>query len=278
MPIEYPGGGVLAEHEAVRDRVGLFDVSHLGKVAVRGGSGGGAAFVDACLTNALGRIGPGRAQYSLCCDDAGRRRRRPARLPARGRRRAARPERREHRRGRAAAGGPRPTGVDGDRRARPLRRARRPGPARGRRPRRPRPAGRAAYMSFADAQWEGAPVTVCRTGYTGERGYELLPAGRARAAALGRAARARSAASAACRAGSAPATRCAPRWVTRCTGTSCRSRSARCRPAPAGRWAGPSRRSGAATPSSPSGSAGPSACCGACSRSSAACRGRSCRS
>src|SRR4029453_19303204 len=72
MPIEYPGGGVLAEHEAVRTRVGLFDVSHLGKVGVRGrGSAvSAAAFVDACLTNALGRIGPGRAQYTLCCDDA----------------------------------------------------------------------------------------------------------------------------------------------------------------------------------------------------------------
>jgi len=29
MPIEYPGAGVLAEHAAVRERVGLFDVSHL---------------------------------------------------------------------------------------------------------------------------------------------------------------------------------------------------------------------------------------------------------
>jgi len=31
MPIEYPGAGVLAEHTAVREKVGLFDVSHLGK-------------------------------------------------------------------------------------------------------------------------------------------------------------------------------------------------------------------------------------------------------
>ena len=30
-------------------------------------------------------------------------------------------------------------------------------------------------MSFADAEWRGRPVVVCRTGYTGERGYELLP-------------------------------------------------------------------------------------------------------
>lgn len=36
MPIEYPGAGVLAEHAAVRERVGLFDVSHLGKASVIG--------------------------------------------------------------------------------------------------------------------------------------------------------------------------------------------------------------------------------------------------
>ena len=68
MPIEYPGGGVLLEHEAVRKHVGVFDVSHLGKVEVRGA--GAAELIDACLTNALERIGPGRAQYTLCCDDA----------------------------------------------------------------------------------------------------------------------------------------------------------------------------------------------------------------
>ena len=31
MPIEYPGAGVLTEHAAVRENVGIFDVSHLGK-------------------------------------------------------------------------------------------------------------------------------------------------------------------------------------------------------------------------------------------------------
>ena len=65
MPIEYAGGGVLAEHEAVRTGVGLFDVSHLGTAAVRGP--GAAAFVDSCLTNDLSRIGPGQAQYTMCC-------------------------------------------------------------------------------------------------------------------------------------------------------------------------------------------------------------------
>ena len=69
MPIEYAasGGGVLREHAAVREAVGLFDVSHLGKARVRGG--GAAQFVNDCLSNDLGRIAPGQAQYTLCCDD-----------------------------------------------------------------------------------------------------------------------------------------------------------------------------------------------------------------
>jgi aminomethyltransferase len=68
MPLEYAGGGVLREHAAVREAVGVFDVSHLGKARVAGP--GAADFVNSCLTNDLGRIGPGRAQYTLCCDDA----------------------------------------------------------------------------------------------------------------------------------------------------------------------------------------------------------------
>ena len=41
MPIEYPGGGVVKEHTAVREAVGLFDVSHLGKaVGARAGRRG----------------------------------------------------------------------------------------------------------------------------------------------------------------------------------------------------------------------------------------------
>src|SRR6476661_7898762 len=67
MPIEYPGGGVVAEHTAVREAVGLFDVSHLGKASVTGP--GAADFVDATLSNDLRRIGPGQAQYTLCCDE-----------------------------------------------------------------------------------------------------------------------------------------------------------------------------------------------------------------
>lgn len=68
MPLEYAGGGVLKEHTAVREAVGVFDVSHLGKARVSGP--GAADFVNASLTNDLGRIKPGKAQYTLCCDES----------------------------------------------------------------------------------------------------------------------------------------------------------------------------------------------------------------
>src|SRR6266511_2721358 len=68
MPLEYAGGGVLKEHAAVREAVGVFDVSHLGKVSVRGPWS--ARFVNWCLTNDLDRIADGQAQYTLCFDDA----------------------------------------------------------------------------------------------------------------------------------------------------------------------------------------------------------------
>ena len=68
MPLDYARGGVLAEHAAVRDAVGVFDVSHLGKARVTGA--GAADFVNSCLSNDLDRIGAGQAQYTLCCDDA----------------------------------------------------------------------------------------------------------------------------------------------------------------------------------------------------------------
>jgi aminomethyltransferase len=68
MPLNYPAGTV-AEHTSVRDAVGLFDVSHLGKLAISGP--GAAAFVDRCLTADLSKIGPGQAQYTLCCTGSG---------------------------------------------------------------------------------------------------------------------------------------------------------------------------------------------------------------
>jgi aminomethyltransferase len=66
MPLQYRG--VVEEHTAVRERVGLFDVSHLGTVEVAGP--GTTSALNACLSNDLDRIGAGQAQYTLACDDA----------------------------------------------------------------------------------------------------------------------------------------------------------------------------------------------------------------
>ncbi len=68
MPLDYSGGdgGVVKEHTAVRERVGIFDVSHLGKAMVTGP--GAADFVNATLSNDLRKLAPGQAQYTLCCD------------------------------------------------------------------------------------------------------------------------------------------------------------------------------------------------------------------
>jgi aminomethyltransferase len=67
MPIEYDG--VVAEHTAVRTTVGLFDVSHMGKVRVHGP--GAMAFLNSVLANDLERINDGQAQYSMLCNDGG---------------------------------------------------------------------------------------------------------------------------------------------------------------------------------------------------------------
>jgi aminomethyltransferase len=69
MPIEYPGAGVLAEHTAVRERVGLFDVSHLGKASVIGV--GALDFLNTQTTNDINRIADGQAQYTMLCNPDG---------------------------------------------------------------------------------------------------------------------------------------------------------------------------------------------------------------
>jgi aminomethyltransferase len=170
MPLEYTG--VLQEHAAVRDGVGVFDVSHLGKALVRGP--GAAAFVNATLTNDLGRIRPGKAQYTLCCDDDGgaiddiiaylRSDDEVFLIPN-----AANNDEVVARLSAAA-----PPGVEvinqhrdyavlaiqGTRSDEVL-------TALG------LPVGH-EYMSFATGTLAGSEFSVCRTGYTGERGYELV--------------------------------------------------------------------------------------------------------
>jgi aminomethyltransferase len=173
MPLEYSGGGVLKEHAAVRESVGVFDVSHLGNVVVRGP--GAAAFVNTCLAGDLDRIKPGQAQYTLCCDDetggvvddliAYLRGPDDVFLIPNAANTAEVVRRLD-----AAA----PDGIDvvdehtdwaviavqgraGDATLETV----------------GLPVGH-GYMSFVEASYAGYPVVVCRTGYTGERGYELV--------------------------------------------------------------------------------------------------------
>ncbi|HLS46129.1 MAG TPA: glycine cleavage system aminomethyltransferase GcvT [Ornithinicoccus sp.] len=171
MPIEY--AGVKAEHIAVRERVGLFDVSHLGKAVVRGP--GAKDFVNRCFTNDLNRIAPGQAQYTMCCNAEGgvvddliaylksddevflipnaANNAEVVRMLT-----GAAPEGIEVVNEHTAYG---VIAVQGTRSDEVLTRL-------------GLPVGH-DYMSFVEATWEGKPVIVCRTGYTGERGYEVLP-------------------------------------------------------------------------------------------------------
>jgi glycine cleavage system T protein (aminomethyltransferase) len=67
MPIQYQG--ISAEHQAVRERAGLFDVSHMGELEVRGPRAVPA--VNRLVTNDLDRIADGQAMYTCCCNDQG---------------------------------------------------------------------------------------------------------------------------------------------------------------------------------------------------------------
>src|SRR5579884_3910732 len=60
MPVQY--SGVLEEHRAVRERVGLFDVSHMGEIEIRGPEA--LALVNRVATNDASRLAAGQAQYS----------------------------------------------------------------------------------------------------------------------------------------------------------------------------------------------------------------------
>jgi aminomethyltransferase len=172
MPIQY--AGVLQEHTAVRETVGVFDVSHLGKGVVRGP--GAVDFVNDRLTNDLRRIGPGQAQYTLCCDDASggvvddliqyiRSEDEVFLIPN-----AANSSQVVSRLAADAGDGIEVEdlhstlavlAIQGPQSAKVVESLGLPTSH--------------DYMSFTNADWQGRPVVVCRTGYTGELGFELLP-------------------------------------------------------------------------------------------------------
>jgi aminomethyltransferase len=173
MPIDYPETGVLNEHSAVREKVGLFDVSHLGKASVKGE--GSLEFLNTALTNDLNRIVDGQAQYTMICNQAGGviddlivyrnsaedfflvpnasnttdvvtalTKLAPAHIEIKN----------LHEdfgvialQGPKAVGTLKKLGLDTD----------------------------LDYMSFSHVAIAGVPVILCRTGYTGEFGFELLP-------------------------------------------------------------------------------------------------------
>ncbi|MDP5095777.1 MAG: glycine cleavage system aminomethyltransferase GcvT [Candidatus Nanopelagicales bacterium] len=173
MPIEYVG--TVTEHTAVRESAGVFDVSHMGYTEVTGS--GAIAWLNSVLANDLERVGAGQAQYSLLCDESGGViddlivyrinddnafiipnasnsdavvATLSAAAAAAGTGITVADKREDY--GILAVQGPR---SDAILEALGL------------------PCGH-DYMSFARTSWQGSPVVVCRTGYTGERGYEVL--------------------------------------------------------------------------------------------------------
>jgi aminomethyltransferase len=172
MPLEYAGGGVIAEHNATREAVGLFDVSHLGTAVVTGPDA--VNELNAVLANDLRRIRAGQAQYTLLLNDVGGvvddliayyvsndevllipnaanspevLRTISAALPA-----GIAVEDQHRNIAILAVQGPKSEAVMAA-------------------------VGLPAdlpYMAFEVRPWEDILVTVCRTGYTGEHGYEVL--------------------------------------------------------------------------------------------------------
>ncbi|MDR1236650.1 MAG: glycine cleavage system aminomethyltransferase GcvT [Propionibacteriaceae bacterium] len=170
MPLQY--SGIVAEHRSCRESVAIFDVSHLGKVSVKGPAA--VDFLNACLSNDLNRIAAGKAQYTLACNESGgvvddliayRISDDDVFLIPNASNTASVVELLL-----AAA----PSGIEIEN----LHRAYAVIAVQGRYSDEVLaalglPVGH-DYMSFQLAKFGGTELTVCRTGYTGERGYELV--------------------------------------------------------------------------------------------------------
>ncbi len=68
MPVQYRGG-ITAEHKAVRQGAGVFDVSHMGELLVRGP--GAVDFVNRVTTNDVAKLAVGQAHYSMFLNERG---------------------------------------------------------------------------------------------------------------------------------------------------------------------------------------------------------------
>jgi aminomethyltransferase len=171
MPIEYTG--TVGEHTAVRESVGIFDVSHMGLTTIRGD--GAAAWLNTVLANDLDRIDHGHAQYTLLCNDEGgviddliayRVSDNEVMLIPN----ASNSDEVVATLTRASADTD--VTVSDDRDDMNIIAIQGPGS----------PAVLSAlgidsvpeYMAFSRRAWNGHDITVCRTGYTGERGFEII--------------------------------------------------------------------------------------------------------
>ena len=67
MPIQY--SGVLDEYHTVRSHIGLFDVSHMGRLRIAGS--GAVSFLQRVTTNDVGKLAVSQAQYSMVCNERG---------------------------------------------------------------------------------------------------------------------------------------------------------------------------------------------------------------
>ena len=67
MPVHY--SGILDEHRAVRERAGLFDVSHMGEFRIEGP--GSLDFLQGLVPNNVARLSDGQALYSQLCNERG---------------------------------------------------------------------------------------------------------------------------------------------------------------------------------------------------------------
>lgn len=67
MPVQY--GSIVEEHQATRTEVGLFDVSHMGRLRIPGANAG--PFLDRVLTRSALRVPAGRVRYSLVVNESG---------------------------------------------------------------------------------------------------------------------------------------------------------------------------------------------------------------
>ena len=67
LPVQY--GSIIKEHLATRNAAGLFDISHMGELLVRGS--GSTAFLQKVLPTRLNKIEPGKAMYSCLCNEKG---------------------------------------------------------------------------------------------------------------------------------------------------------------------------------------------------------------